>query len=392
MVLQELLTPNVGNVGWQAWWSLFNIVLHGIGITTLSAYFYVRFFKAHIDTNEKKKWKGLYRWKAWSVACATTCYAFFPVLHYFKRFYDESAPFNWILDGTYWLFNSVLSVETLLDYPFHALPSANIVFRLILVAGSILVVWGAFKVSAYIWMCYREYIDDQLKKITKSLKNDAAKKKAEHFRNMVKWLMVLLGGIFAGTVVVKSEETKDYLMPALEWLHRVINKLLEIANFPIKPDTVGDMVYGLSVILLAVCAGLFLLTLVCAFAAFLYYVIENFSVITKYVRDNSKRIKSELKALLTGVVVFLTVFLILTQWEKIINGVKYLVQNSPAAFLALLQEMVLIATAICLFVLVVFFIYAIGHFCYDLLKKWIEKNTADTLGDDRRMLQTEWMK
>lgn len=389
MVFRELLTPNVGNAGWQVWWSLFNVVLHGIGITTLIAYVYVRFFKAHIDTNEKKKWKGLYRWRAWSVACAATCYAFFPVLYYFKRFYDESAPFNWILDGAYWLFNSVLSVETLLSYPFRALPSANIVFRLLLVAVSILIVRSAFKFSILLWEGYREYIDNKLKEITASLGDDAAKKKAEHFRKTVKWLAVALGSIFTGAAVVKSEETKDYLLPALKWLQQVINKLLEIADFPINPDTVGDMIYGLSVILFVVCVGLFLLTLVSAFAAFLYCVIENFPSIVKYVKDNSKRIKYGLKALLIGLVVFLTVFLILTQWEIIINGVKYLVHNSPAAFLALLQEMVLIATAICLFVLVVFFIYAVGHFCYDLLKKWNKKNAADALSDNQRRLITK---
>lgn len=388
MVFQELFNPTVGNSAWQLYWSFFNMLLHGVAFAALLAFFHERWFKKKRNPNPARNWKETYQWWFWSGVCAFCSFSWFPILYYFNRFYDPTSPFNWILDGAYWLFNSVLSVETLLDHPFANLPSANITFRILLAAGFCYIVRCAFRLSRSCVGKFHEYLDEKFNAIIAPL-DEKSKKKAEKFWNAVKILVLLFGGTTVGTIAVNAEGTKDYLLPALQWLQKVIEKVMDIANFPINPQTVGDMVYGLCVIFFACCAVLFLLTLIISFAAFLYHTVKNFTALLEHIKNNQDNFKRALKGIFIFLAVFSLIFVLIVKWDPIIHGLKGLVQNSPGAFLALLQELVLLAVAVCIFILILFFIYAVGRFCYDLLKKWMEQNLADNLTPEKRALITK---
>lgn len=388
MIFQELFNPAVGNSAWQLAWSFFNLLLHGVTFAALLAFFHERWFKKKRSQNPARNWKETYQWWFWSGVCAFSSFAWFPMLYYFKRFYDPTSPFNWILDGAYWLFNSVLSVETLLDHPFANLPSANIIFRILLAVGFCYIVRWAFRISRSCVGKFREYLDDKFNAIIAPL-DEEAKKKSEKFWNAIKILVLLFGGTTVGTIAVNADETKDYLLPALEWFDKVIEKVIDIANFPINPQTVGDMVYGLCVIFFACCAVLFLLTLIISFAAFLYHTVKNFTALIEHIKNNLDSFKQALKGIFIFLAAFSLIFVVIVKWDPIVRGLKGLVQNSPGAFLALLQELVLLAVAVCIFILIVFFIYAVGRFCYDLLEKWMHQNLANSLSPEKRALITK---
>ena len=193
MIFQELFNPAVGNSAWQLAWSFFNLLLHGVTFAALLAFFHERWFKKKRSQNPARNWKETYQWWFWSGVCAFSSFAWFPMLYYFKRFYDPTSPFNWILDGAYWLFNSVLSVETLLDHPFANLPSANIIFRILLAVGFCYIVRWAFRISRSCVGKFREYLDDKFNAIIAPL-DEEAKKKSEKFWNAIKILVLLFGG------------------------------------------------------------------------------------------------------------------------------------------------------------------------------------------------------
>lgn len=399
-ILKLLFYPDFGVESFRYFWAVVNAFFYIIAITVPTFLLFHCCFSKRVQRRKhiifpgtKKNGKAARRKRRiesfkliyskegfLSFGIVFSVYFFLGFLHFFvQNETNKQLPVYKLFETIYNLLNPVLNLEKLLDIPWYATPGFNFMFRgiLILAFAYIVYIFGAacYRASHDLKKFAREMIE---KLIRKELKND--KESDSPIVKFFKRVMVVALGLGGGAVATNAEATKGYVQPFLEWLNTCIKTVMEITNFPVKPDSALDLMYGFFVVLMCVCFVLILATIFISFAYLLKYLVLNTSTILKAIKDNWPIYLSWLLALLAFALAGAALFVFVTEYDAIREKIAQFIAASPDSFIAFVTGLVRFAIKLCLLIILVFFIMILWCFVKEQLKR-----TIDALSGSEKM-------